>query len=156
ALAAEALSHALERSHAHFAAVRGERAPALKDYLDLYLSPKQRDNVAAGCPMPAAAGEVGRQDRAVSARFTEGLERMVSAIEASLAPSGGAAGRHQRALAISAAMIGGIALSRAVHKADARLSEDLLKAIRQVAQEVGGRPGRKSGSSGMKSSKTTK
>ena len=51
-----------------------DRRRALTDYLDLYLSRSQRDNLAGGCPMAASASEIARQGHAISARFSEGFE----------------------------------------------------------------------------------
>jgi len=60
------------------------RTRALADYLDAYLSPEHRDNVAEGCPMTAAASEIARQDRAVGARFSEGFERTVGMLQTAI------------------------------------------------------------------------
>ena len=46
--------------------------------------------------------------------------------------------RRQRALAMMAAMIGGVAASRAVAKADPKLSNEILRAVRRIVGEIGG------------------
>jgi TetR/AcrR family transcriptional repressor of nem operon len=138
ALAAEALAQGLERSFHHMTAPKDDREPVLTDYLDLYLSRRLRDNLAGGCPMAASASEIARQDESLSVGFTKGFERTVEAIEAELGPTGSTATARQRALAVVAAIIGGVAMSRAVVKARPRLADDILKAVRQVVGEVGG------------------
>jgi hypothetical protein len=44
----------------------------------------------------------------------------------------------QRALAMMAAMMGGVAASRAVAKANPELSDEILLAVREVMSQVGG------------------
>ena len=138
ALAAEALAAGLDRSYAHMTAGKDEQPPGLTEYLDLYLSRRLRDNLAGGCPMAASASEIARQDESISARFSEGFERTVETIQEALGPSESSATARQRALAIVAAMIGGIAVSRAVLKVHPRLGDQILKAVREVLGEVGG------------------
>jgi TetR/AcrR family transcriptional regulator, transcriptional repressor for nem operon len=82
----------------------------LSDQLDLYLTLDHRDNLAGGCAMAASASEIARQDEAVSARFAEGFEQMVGMVQAALEPTMLAADDRARALAITAAMIGGVAM----------------------------------------------
>jgi TetR/AcrR family transcriptional regulator, transcriptional repressor for nem operon len=146
AMAAEALAYGLDRNLAHLMAAAkdglDDQQPALTAYLDAYLTPQHRDDLADGCPMAASASEIGRQDAAISAQFSDGFERMVEAIQAMLGPTvtttPQTADARQRALAIAAAMIGGIAMARAAHKARPDLSDDIVMAVRQVLGEVGG------------------
>ena len=146
ALAAEALAYGLDRHLAHLMAAaedgHDDHQPALTAYLDAYLTPQHRDDLADGCPMAASASEIARQDTAISTRFSDGFERMVDAIQAMLGPTATTtpqtADARQRALAIAAAMIGGIAVARAVRKARPGLSDDVVAAVRQVLGAVGG------------------
>jgi len=138
ALAAEALRQGLDRSIAYLTAPKHNHRPTLRDYLNRYLSRSLRDNLADGCPMAASASEIARQDALVSARFSEGFERTVDAVQAALGPSKSTASERRRARAIVAAMIGGVAVSRAVLKARPRLADDILTAVREVVGEVGG------------------
>jgi TetR/AcrR family transcriptional regulator, transcriptional repressor for nem operon len=146
ALAAEALAYGLDCNLAHLMAAaedgHDDHQPALAAYLDAYLTPQHRDDLADGCPMAASASEIARQDAAISAQFSDGFERMVEAIQAMLGPTATTtpptADARQRALAIAAAMIGGIAVARAVHKARPDLSDEVVAAMRQVLGAVGG------------------
>ena len=90
--------------------------------------------------MSASVSEVGRQDKVVGERFTEGFEQLVAFMERGLGASPLEADDRQRALAMVAAMIGGVAASRAVAKADPRLSDQILRAVRRIVGEVGGDP----------------
>jgi TetR/AcrR family transcriptional regulator, transcriptional repressor for nem operon len=138
ALAAEAFVFALKPGLDKMTEERAGRPATLTDFLDDYLSFGHRDNLAAGCPMSASASEIARQDKVVSERFAEGYEQLVDLIEPSLGESHVKADDRQRALAIMAAMIGGVAASRAVAKADPKLSNQILRAVRQIVGEVSG------------------
>ena len=141
ALAAEAFASALRPGLEKMTAKRAGRSATVTDFIDDYLSLEHRDNLAAGCPMSASASEIARQDKMVGERFSEGFEQFVTLIESGLGDSAVKADRRQRALAIMAAMIGGVAASRAVAKADAKLSNQILRAVRQIVAEVGGEEG---------------
>ncbi len=138
ALAAEALAFGLLRGNMTIAAGQGGAASTLSDQLDFYLSTHHRDNLAGGCAMAASASEIARQADDVSARFSEGFEQLVGIVESTLGDAPSKAGRHQRALAIVAAMIGGVAVARATAKSRADLSVGVLTAVRRILGEVGG------------------
>jgi TetR/AcrR family transcriptional repressor of nem operon len=138
ALAAEAFTSALKPGLEKMTADPAGRPATLTDFLDDYLSTDHRDNLAGGCPMSASASEVARQDKIVCERYTEGFEQVAALIERGLGASSGNADKRQRALAIMAAMIGGVGASRAVAKADPKLSNQILRAVRQIVAEVGG------------------
>jgi len=95
--------------------------------------------------MSASASEVARQDKILSERFTEGFEQLVAVMERGLGASPVKAENRQRALAMAAAMIGGVAASRAIAKADPKLSNQLLRAVRRIVGEVGGEEGQVDG-----------
>ena len=137
ALAAAALADGAARANGWMTrAVKGGE-PTLTDHLDTYLSSQHRDNLGGGCAMAASASEIARQPRDVSVAFTDGFNQLVGIIERTLARSGSAAERRQRALAITAAMIGGVAAARATAKANPALSDDILVAVRRLLDEVG-------------------
>jgi TetR/AcrR family transcriptional regulator, transcriptional repressor for nem operon len=138
ALAAEAFASALKPGLSKMTADRGGRPATLSDFLDDYLSLDHRDNLAAGCPMSASASEIARQDKMIGERFSEGFGQFAALIDRGLGTSAVKADRRQRALAIMAAMIGGVAASRAVAKADPKLSNQILRAVRQIVAEIGG------------------
>jgi len=146
ALAAEALAQGFKESFADMIAVKDDGGSSLTNYLDFLVSTGHRDNLAGGCPLTASTSEIARQNKTVSARFAEGFEQMVNAIEAVLDKTPSGADRRQRALAIIAAEIGAIAVARATAKSRPRLSNEVLIAVRRVLGEVGSearRPRRK-------------
>jgi TetR/AcrR family transcriptional repressor of nem operon len=142
ALAAEAFAFPLKRGLEKMTADRAGRAATLADLLDEYLSFEHRDNLGGGCPMSASASEAARQSKLISERFKEGFEQVVALIEPDLGASPVNAEKRQRALAIMAAMIGGVAASRAIAKADPKMSNQILLAVRQIVGEVGGESAR--------------
>jgi TetR/AcrR family transcriptional repressor of nem operon len=86
---------------------------------DRYLSPWHRDNPGDGCTMAALGPEVARSAPELKAAFEQGLEDILSA----------RGGDRKEAIFWAAAMIGGVVLARAVR--DARLSDEILKSVRQ-------------------------
>jgi TetR/AcrR family transcriptional repressor of nem operon len=145
ALAAEAFASALKPGFKLLPADRDGRPATLTNFIDHYLSLEHRDNLATSCPMSASASEIGRQDKVVCERFTAGFDQFVALIERRLGASPVKADSRQRALAMMAAMIGGVAASRAVAKADPKLSDQILRAVRQIVGEVGGEEGQVQG-----------
>ena len=148
ALAAEAFASSANRGLERMTGGRDGRPATLTDFLDHYLSFDHRDNLATSCPMSASASEIGRQDKVVGERFTEGFEQFVALIERGLGASPVKAVNHQRALAMMAALIGGVAASRAVAKTNPKLSNEILQAVRRIVGEVGGEEGRVDGARG--------
>ena len=142
ALAAEAFASGLKPGFEQMTADRDGRPATVADFLDHYLSFDHRDNLAMGCPMAASASEVARQDKVIGERFTEGFEQIIAVMERGLGASSVKAENRQRALAMMAAMIGGVAASRAVAKTDPKLSNQILRAVRRIVGEVGGAEGR--------------
>jgi TetR/AcrR family transcriptional repressor of nem operon len=138
ALAAEALAHGLHASHARMTTSHDGRLPSLKDLLDSYLSEEKRDDIANGCAMAASASEIGRQDETISARYSEGFEMMVAVFEQHLAAHKVKGNQRDKAIAISSALIGGIAASRAVLKAKPELANEILRAVRRTVGEIAG------------------
>ena len=141
ALAAEALADGAARANGWMTARLKGREPTLTDHLDSYLSSQHRDNLGGGCAMAASASEIARQPRDVSLAFTDGFKELAGIIERTLAKSGSAAERGQRALAITAAMIGGVAAARATVKANPALSDDILVAMRRLLDQAGAQSG---------------
>jgi TetR/AcrR family transcriptional repressor of nem operon len=148
ALAAEAFASGLKPGLERMMPDHDGSPAALADFLDHYLSIEHRDNLAAGCPMAASASEIARQDKVICKRFTEGFEQFVAEVERGLGASPVKAENRQRALAMMAAMIGGVAASRAVAKTDPKLSNQILRAVRRIVGEVGGEQGQIDGAQG--------
>jgi TetR/AcrR family transcriptional repressor of nem operon len=129
ALAAEAMQFSTRSAYGRVTA----RPVTLQELIDYYLAPEQRDNLAEGCPLAAAASEVARQDAAVAANYTSGFRQMVDYIRKQL-PAG--EGQQQRAQAIMAALVGAISVSRNVYKSDPQLADEVLESVRNLLSEM--------------------
>jgi TetR/AcrR family transcriptional regulator, transcriptional repressor for nem operon len=126
ALAAEALAAAW----AQMAAERA-RARDLPQLLEGYLSGAARAAPGKSCPAAALAGDVVRGPAPVRAAFADGLEGMIASVAEGL-PEGEPVARRERAVALVAAMVGALMLSRAVPD-DSPLADELLAATRKKA-----------------------
>ena len=124
ALAAEAMKCAFENCLRDFT---GLSAP---QFLKKYLSTEHRDNPEMGCPAAALVSEIPRQPKELRAEFSGGVDRFVAltgdSLEAVAAEHG-----HDRAVLMYAAMVGGLALSRAIRDVDASGSADILRAVKK-------------------------
>lgn len=122
ALAAEATAVAFSDTLKAFTGVAGP------EFLARYLSPMHRDNPAQGCPNASLVTEVWRQPAATREAFRDGLEHFVDLAATTFAAKDDPAARD-RAIAMLAAMVGGLALSRAIRDVDDAASDDILRAV---------------------------
>jgi len=103
-----------DRARSYGATKRGRRT-----FADRYLSLRHRDNPGDGCTMAALAQEVARSTPELKAAFEKGFEEILSA----------QGGDRKEAIFQTAALLGGIALARAVQ--NPRLSDQILEIVRQ-------------------------
>jgi TetR/AcrR family transcriptional repressor of nem operon len=115
-LMAAAVDEAMRVSVEGLAASSGT-ATGRRAYRDAYLSTKHRDGAESGCTMAALSGEI-RNEPETKAAFTARLKETVAA-------AGG--DRAETLLAVSA-MVGAVALARAVD--DDAFSEEILQKVR--------------------------
>ncbi len=107
------------------------------EFLRRYLSAEHRDNPEEGCPTSALVTEVRRQPLPSQMAFREGVERFVALAGESLESIGADRGRD-RATFMFAAMVGGLALSRAIAEVDRARADDILRAVaEQLAESIG-------------------
>jgi TetR/AcrR family transcriptional repressor of nem operon len=110
-----------------------DEKPRLGELIDRYLSPAHRDAPAAGCLAAALVGEIARSGPQTRARFTEGVTTSFDLLVDRLQAAGNAdddAALRAKAITIYSALIGAIALARAVD--DPALSAEIM--IRAAAQ----------------------
>jgi TetR/AcrR family transcriptional repressor of nem operon len=141
-LSTAAFAWATEHANAKLYSGTVDGEPDLDRFLSDYLSPQQRDNYAGHCAMAASASEIGRQDAATSASFTEGYMVLVRAFERKVAANNPGADALQIAMGIVAAMIGAVAVSRATAKARPEVSAQVLEGARQLIDSALGSPAR--------------
>ncbi len=100
----------------------------LSEFLQQYLSTGHRDSPEEGCPTAALVSEVPRQPAMAQAAFRDGVNGFLALAAESLRAAGVEHG-HDRAVLMFAAMVGGLALSRAVRDVDEPASADILRAV---------------------------
>jgi TetR/AcrR family transcriptional repressor of nem operon len=122
ALATEGIKQAFDECIAQYNGL------ALSELLRRYLSTEHRDNSEEGCPTAALASEVPRQPVQTQVAFYEGVNRTIALLVEGLKASGA---KHDRdhAIFMFAAMVGGIAISRAIRDVDGAASTGVLRAV---------------------------
>lgn len=127
-LVAEAVSETLaasaERWKKRVADRPDEPMAALVDY---YLSNDHRDAAGIGCAVPALAGETSRQAQPVRDAYGRGVEGLVQVLAETM-PEKTPEERRQSALVAFSAMVGAVAMSRAV--GDNAFADEILGAVR--------------------------
>lgn len=130
ALAAEALAWSLEQGNAKLYTGTVDGEPDLERFLSDYLAVDSLDNYAESCAMAASASEIGRQDVAISAKFTEGYMVLVRAFERRVAANNPEVDALATALGIVASMVGALSVARATSKARPEVSAQVLRGVR--------------------------
>jgi len=113
------------RTEAKYGAKEG-----LARYVDFYLSPRHRDDMTIGCPIPSLAGEARRSAEEVRLAFEEGLDRLAARLGRLMPPNAKKVGGKKAAMALLGEMAGTLAVSRAM--TDAKQSSELLAAKRKA------------------------
>ena len=117
-LQAAAVAYGQQRSASR---IRGSGATKQdrQAYAERYLSARHRDNPGDGCTMASLAPEVARSPPELKEAFERGFEEILDAN----------GGDRTEAIFQTAALLGGIALARAVQ--DRQLSNEILESVRQ-------------------------
>ncbi len=97
-------------------------------FLQQYLSPAHRDHPEVGCPNASLVTEVWRQPAETQQAFRDGLRRFVALTDGMLRHDDTDPG-SENAIAVFAAMVGGLALSRAVRDVDPAYSDEILRSV---------------------------
>ena len=139
ALYAEAVTHILGNNpaaewddfHVDFSTVG---ASLSRQLLEAYLSRRHHESVDVSCPMITLSADVTRGGKEVRGAFRTVLAAMSGAFAAGL--DGPADSLRRRSLALVAAAVGGMMLSRAV--GDEGLAEEIRSAVRAHVLDVSG------------------
>ena len=129
ALAAEAACRAVAEGAAFLKKLR-EAPDPLAAYLDAYLDESHMRDAGAGCLMAACVSEVARQDKAIGAAFAQGFRDLVAFVMEALPKGLSREESHRRALTMVPAMVGSVAIARALEKTDPALAREVLVATR--------------------------
>jgi len=88
-------------------------------------------DAGSGCLMAACVSDVPRQDKEIGAAFAEGYRDMIALIEDALPDGTPKEAARRRALTLVSAMIGSVAMARALEKTDPKLSREIIAAARE-------------------------
>jgi TetR/AcrR family transcriptional repressor of nem operon len=138
-LAAQAFAYAFEAGHGRVARAAGGgagRQRSLATYLDRYLSLNVRDDMAKGCPLVSTACETARQGEAVSRSYADAFAELRAGVEATLPDDTAPAERQALASTVVAALVGAMAISRGVAKADRAEADAVLAQVRGVLETL--------------------
>jgi TetR/AcrR family transcriptional repressor of nem operon len=125
ALVAEALESAFRQTAAGLRKVADEAPPEQrrKAVVDAYLSTRHRDEMGGGCALPALGADVARSSPETRQVFEARVLSMLKLLE-----PGDDDTARQEAIAVLAAMVGGMILARGV--LSPTLSDEILEAVR--------------------------
>ena len=135
-LTAEALGEALKEGAAFVEQLREQTDDVIGAYLDAYVSPAHVKDVRSGCMMAACISEICRQNDAIGEVFADGLRRLLQVIQRGFPEDMPVEVAHDRAIALLSAMVGSVAIARAVEGADPSLSQDVIAAARKELEEA--------------------
>jgi TetR/AcrR family transcriptional repressor of nem operon len=135
-LAAEAVRKAFADGASVWNALRDSASDALSAYLDAYLSETHLTDVGSGCVIAACLSEVRRQDGTIGAAFTEGFLTMVEAIQHALPSATPPEEARRRAVTLIAALVGTVAMARAVEATDPGLAREIISAARDELEQL--------------------
>ena len=111
-------------------AAKAEEVDAMKRFTQWYLSPGHLENIEAGCPLTAFAGDVRRLGKEARQSYAYGLRWNFDQL-ADLIKGESAQEKRKMAIALFSQMVGSVVLSRAVVEADPALADEILKDGRQ-------------------------
>jgi TetR/AcrR family transcriptional repressor of nem operon len=136
ALVAAAVGEAFGASGRKFLRLTEGLAPAeaLSAFIDAYVTPEHRANVASGCPIVALGSDVPRQGPLVREAYERGVRTLVGRIARWLPDD--APDREGLAMSLVAEMAGSVSLSRAVSD-EAEAARWLAAARRRIKARAG-------------------
>jgi TetR/AcrR family transcriptional repressor of nem operon len=130
ALAAEAIRRTCEEGAAVWAKLRDGGPDALAAFIDAYLCETHARDPGMGCSLAACVSEIGRQDPAIGKAYAEGFRRMSDLVRQALPAETPPDEARRRATTLLSAMVGALAIARALEKSDPELSGEVLTAAR--------------------------
>jgi TetR/AcrR family transcriptional repressor of nem operon len=131
ALAKEAACNAFAEGAATWRELRKVVPDPLAAYLDAYLCEAHVKDAGSACLMAACVSDVPRQDESISKAYAEGFRDLVALIEDALPEGGSKEVARRRALTLVSAMVGSVAMARALEKTDPDLSREIIAAARE-------------------------
>jgi TetR/AcrR family transcriptional repressor of nem operon len=114
------------------AAKAGGPSVSLAKLIDDYLNEAHRDNPGTGCAFTALAAEIGRSDKRTRSLTSEQVRNDIQLI-AILLPGRDKRTARSRAILIFSALVGAMALARAV--SDKALSREILNTVAELLKD---------------------
>ncbi|HEX3349174.1 MAG TPA: helix-turn-helix domain-containing protein [Acetobacteraceae bacterium] len=136
ALAAAAACKAFADAAASWRELRDAAPEPLPAFLDAYLCESHLTDAGSGCLLAACVSDVARQDESIGAAFAEGFRNAVERIQAALPAGMPEEEARRRALALASALVGSVAMARAVDKTDPGLSREIIAAARRELEQL--------------------
>jgi TetR/AcrR family transcriptional repressor of nem operon len=137
-LAREAACKAFADGAASWRELRKVMPDPLSAYLDTYLCEAHVKDTGSGCLMAACVSDVPRQDKSIGAAYAESFRNMVEFIEDALPEGTSKEVARRRALTLVSAMVGSVAMARALEKTDPDLSREIIAAAREELKHLAG------------------
>jgi TetR/AcrR family transcriptional repressor of nem operon len=138
ALAAEACRKAFSDGATAWRALADAAPDDLSACLDAYLCQAHVEDVGSGCLMAACVSEVRRQNPMIAQAFADGFAGMIEPIQDALSKTARPEKARASAIALVSAMIGSVALARAVAATEPNLAKEILAAARsELARLIG-------------------
>lgn len=134
-LAANAFSYTFRITHDR--AMGPKESRTYDTYLKNYLAPHVRDDMTKGCPFVSTACDAARQGEAMSGSFTDAFVELRDGIRAALPTGQNSIDREATATTVVAALVGAMAISRGVLKADRKLADEVLSQVRAILAPLG-------------------
>ena len=132
-LVAEAVNSAVGGRQRRVDAARSGGPPvSYEKLIDEYLNEAHRDNPGTGCAFSALAPEIARSDERTRALTSEQVRNDIQLI-AALRPAKDKRTARSRAILTFSALVGAIALARAV--SDEALSREILKTVAELLKD---------------------
>jgi TetR/AcrR family transcriptional repressor of nem operon len=135
ALAAEATRDAFADGLAWWERIRETAPDTLRAFMDDYLSNDHAKDVGGGCILAACVSELRRQDSEVCQIFAEGFARYAEMVQGALPDGVPPEESRRRALALVSAMVGSVAMARAVEGTDPELAKEIIAAARAELEQ---------------------
>ncbi|HEY3847571.1 MAG TPA: helix-turn-helix domain-containing protein [Acetobacteraceae bacterium] len=136
ALAREAACKAFADGAAIWREFRKATPNPLLAYLDAYLCESHVKDAGSGCLMAACLSDVPRQAAAIGAVFTEGFRDLVALVEDALPEGTPKEEARRRALTLVSAMVGSVAMARALARTDPDLAREIIAAAREELEHL--------------------
>jgi TetR/AcrR family transcriptional regulator, transcriptional repressor for nem operon len=136
ALAREAACEAFADGAASWRELRKAAPDPLLAYLDAYLCEAHVKDAGSGCLMAACVSDVPRQNESIGVAYAEGFRNLVALIEDAFPEGTPKEVARRRSLTLVSAMVGSVAMARALGRTDPDLSREIIAAAKEELKHL--------------------